>query len=77
MGCSQVRGRQSAGNELDIERSGSYGCRYNSDRSGFLAYGSRDLESHDPLAMCPRQSRRRQDFRRVTGALGSKQFSVA
>jgi hypothetical protein len=29
---------------------------------GFLAFGSRDLESHDPVAMLPRQYRRHQDL---------------
>lgn len=76
MGCSQVRGRQSAGNEVDIERTGAYGCHYNSHHGGFLAFGSRDLESHDPVAMLPRQYRRHQDLHHVNGPLGSEKFGI-
>ncbi|KAJ5504316.1 Alkaline phosphatase-like alpha/beta/alpha [Penicillium fimorum] len=76
MGCGQVRGRESAGNEVDIEWTGAYGGHDNSDLGGFLAYGSGDLESHDPLAMLPPRTRRRQDFGHVARPLGSEKSSV-
>ncbi len=76
MGCGQVRGRQSAGNEVDIEWAGAYGCDYNGYLGGFLDDGARHLEYHDPLAMLALQCRRCKDIPTVAGPLGSEKDHV-